>query len=88
MKDKYFDKSEAIGAMYELKKQEYTDIKLHLLSNGELALMCRDFNGKGIPSISIDEVESWCNYIRNKKDAKDVVWWQGLLRYDYWWIFD
>lgn len=84
MKKKYFDKTEAIGAMYELKKQGYVDIVLELLPDkidkyaGCLFLGCNEGHKEYItPNIDGDFITSWA--------TED---WGQMRRYYYWWIFD
>lgn len=82
---KMFDREKAIEAMYELNKQGFQDVTLWLSGN-YLILGCK--GDSKAPDIAIDSVQDWSNDTTDYGSAKDVVFWSGARRFDFWWIFD
>jgi hypothetical protein len=74
---KTYDKENAVEAMYELKKQGFTKIRLELWDTGELYLACGHASHNDKPNISIDSTEDWST---NPKDYRHHP--------AYWWVFD
>lgn len=87
---KLYDRTKAIEAMYELKKEGFTNIALMLIEDGKLLLACDNGWTIKAPDINVDEAESWCNYETDHEGHThtDSYWHDVGKTYEYWWIFD
>jgi len=72
-----YDRTQALDAMYELKKQGFNNIKLEIWDTGELYLSCGHGYSEGPPKISIDSVEDWSTNPKHYRHHPA-----------YWWVFD
>lgn len=84
-----FDRTEVLGAMYELRSQGFRNVTATILMDGTLALFCNSTT-LGIedqPQIEIDSIDCW--YEKDLEDPLlDPAKTAGITKYDFWWIFD
>jgi len=73
---KFFDRSQALQAMYELKNQGFLHPKLEFQDDDTLILKCgNNLKTGSYPDIENDDIANWATD-GERNDCK------------YWWIFD